>query len=295
MMGRRSFRALATAVLLAALCAVGGCDGDSDGAPFAGIHNTYVLANGARQLALQGVTGTYTATTPSGTQSQPVALTRDDLSIGARTVPYLASGELIVGGGYAGFATGSVVSDPRAVPGVYTTMTGANFAGELQIAASGDYVWCMRGPLTGITCADGSQPSRGATSVQSPLGFTFAGLQGVYAIYREGKAAAIFPVSAQSLRLMAFTSAPQGPRGSFRQPAASALAPSDAIEVAFNNGHLEISGDSAWTGTYTYSVDAGGVVRFASPQCPGSVCNAIYNNSLGTLYVARLGNGLFIR
>jgi hypothetical protein len=286
-------RRLALLALLLGFCA---CDGDSKGgAPFAGITQTYVVAGGNRRLELNGLNGTYSATTPGGTQVLPVSLGEEDLSIAARSVPYLAEGELIIGGGYAGFAVDSVFSDPRTAAGTYTTMTGANFAGELRIDDAGDYVWCMRSRIgENNACADGSTPNRGATSVQSPLGFRFAGVLGTYAIHRRGAAAAIFPVDAQSLRLMAFTQPLDAPRGPFSQPPASAAGRQVSTTVTFEQGSVRISGEPAWSGTYDYSVDAG-VIRFASPQCPGNICNAIYSNDLGTLYVARLGNGLFIR
>lgn len=271
------------------------CDGDSGSeAPFAGIRRTYVVAGGDRTLALDGTSGTYRVTTPGGTQSLPVVLGADDLTIGARSVPYLAEGALIIGGGYAGFAADTVVSDPREVAGTYTTMTGANFAGELRLGVSGDYVWCMRSRIGGESCADGSAPNRGATRAQAPLGFSFAGVLGTYAIHRQGGAAAIFPVSAQSLRLMAFSQPLEAPSGSFSQPPASATAQQVATTVTFEPGSVEIRGEPAWSGTYDYSI-ASGVIQFASEQCPDGVCNAIYNDELGLLYVARLGNGLFVR
>lgn len=281
--------------LLALLLGVAACGGGSHGKPpYNGITQTYVVAGGDRTLALRGLTGTYTATTPGGTQSLPVALTPADLAIGARVVPYLANGALLIGGGYAAFGVDSVISDPRAAPGAYTTMTGANFAGELLLAASGDYVWCMRGHISADGCADGSAPNRGTTSVQSPLGFRFSGVLGTYAIYRQGAAAAIFPIGSQSLRLVAFTRPLQTPAGSFSQPPASAVGEQVSTMVTFEEHAVKITGAAAWSGTYDYAVDSG-VIRFASPQCPGDGCNAIYNDDLGTLYVARLGNGYFIR
>ena len=143
-------------------------------------------------------------------------------------------------------------------------------------------------------CVDGSTPNRGATTIQSPLGFRFAGVLGTYAIHRRGTAAAIFPVDAQSLRLMAFTQPLDAPQGSFSQPPASVAGEQAETTATFAERSVRITGEPAWNGTYDYTVEAG-VIRFASPQCPDGLCNAIYNNELGTLYVARLGNGLFIR
>lgn len=223
-----------------------------------------------------------------------MTLDESDISIGTRQLPYLAKDGIILAGGYSGFAADSVVSDPREVPGSYTTMTGSNFAGELRIEPSGDYVWCMRSRIDGDACADGSSASRGTTRVQPRMGFSFAGVPGVYAIHRRGAVAAIFPVGAQSLRLMAFTRASQAPRGSFAQPPSSTIGDAVPTTVAFEKGTVKITGDASWSGSYGYVVEDG-VIRFASDACPDGVCNAIYNDELGTLYAARLGNGLFIR
>lgn len=292
-MAIRSERLVAKLATVALLLGVSACS-DRGGAPFAGIEGTYVVAGGDRRLELNGESGTYTAVTPGGVQTAPVTLDESDLWIDTRQLPYLAKDGIIIAGGYSGFAADSVVSDPREVPGTYTTMTGSNFAGELRLEPSGDYVWCMRSRIDGNSCADGSSASRGQTRVQPQTGFSFAGVPGVYAIHRRGAAAAIFPVSAQSLRLMAFTRASKAPRGSFAQPPSSAVGDAVPTTVAFEAGGVEITGAASWSGTYGYVVEDG-VIRFASDACPDGVCNAIYNDDLGTLYAARLGNGLFIR
>lgn len=292
-MATRSARLIAKLAAAALLLGVSAC-ADRGGAPFAGIEGTYVVAGGDRRLELNGDSGTYTAVTPGGVQTEPVTLDESDLWVGTRPLPYLAKDGIILAGGYSGFAADSVLSDPREVPGTYTTMTGSNFAGELRIEPSGEYVWCMRSRIDGDSCADGSSATRGATRLQPRMGFCFAGVPGVYAIHRRGAAAAIFPVGAQSLRLMAFTRASQAPRGSFAQPPSSTIGDAVPTTVAFEKGSVKITGGAAWSGSYGYVVEDG-VIRFASDACPDGVCNAIYNDDLGTMYAARLGNGLFIR
>lgn len=292
-MATRTASLVAKLMAVALMLGVSAC-ADRGGPPYAGMEGSYVVSGGDRRLELNGDSGTYTAITPGGVQTVPVTIDESDLSIGTRQLPYLAKGGIILAGGYSGFAADSAVSDPREVPGTYTTMTGSNFAGELRIEASGAYVWCMRGRIDGDSCADGSSASRGATRVQPRLGFSFAGVPGVYAIHRRGAAAAIFPVGAQSLRLMAFTRASNAPRGSFAEPPPSAVGDAEPMTVTFEKGALKIAGGAAWSGTYAYVVEDG-VLRFASSACPDGVCNAIYNDELGTLYAARLGNGLFIR
>lgn len=292
-MATRSASLVAKLAAVALLLGVAACS-DRGGAPFSGIEGTYVVAGGDRRLELNGESGTYTAVTPGGVQTEPATLDESDLWVGTRQLAYLAKDGIILAGGYSGFAADSVVSDPREVPGTYTTMTGSNFAGELLVEASGAYVWCMRSRIDGDSCADGSSASRGQTRVQPRAGFTFSGVPGVYAIHRRGDAAAIFPVGAQSLRLMAVTRASKAPRGSFAQPPSSAVGEPVPMTVVFEKGAVQITGGASWSGTYAYVVEDG-VIRFTSDACPDGVCNAIYNDELGTLYVARLGNGLFIR
>ena len=292
-MATRTASLVAKLAAVALLLGVSAC-ADRGGPPFAGIEGAYVVSGGDRRLELNGDSGTYTAVTPGGVQTEPVTLDESDLWVGTRQLPYLAKDGIILAGGYSGFAADSVVSDPREVPGTYTTMTGSNFAGELRIETSGAYVWCMRSRIDGDSCADGSSASRGDTRVQPRMGFSFTGVPGVYAIHRRGAAAAIFPVGAQSLRLMAFTRASKEPRGSFAQPPPSVVSDAEPMTVTFETGAVKVTGGAAWSGSYAYVVEDG-VIRFASDACPDGVCNAIYNDDLGTLYAARLGNGLFIR
>lgn len=283
------------AVALAMLLAVSACGGAGGGTSFTGIKRTYVVAGGDRVLDLNGRSGTYTAITPRGSQVLSVSLGPTTMSVGALSFPYLAENQVLIGGGYIGFSRDSVTSDPKAVPGTYTAMTGANFAGELSIDAAGNYIWCMRSAIDGSSCADGSAAKRGSTTLDPTFGFSFSGLLGVYAIFRQGSAAGIFPISTQGLRLTALTQPSGPPRGTFAQPSRNATGDSPLTTAKFTGGAIVVSGgDPAWNGTYQYVVN-GGVVSFASELCPDGTCNAIYNNALGILYVARLGNGAFIR
>jgi hypothetical protein len=278
------------------LLALSACNGGSSGAtPFAGINQTYVVAGGNRELKLSGLSGTYTAITLSGEQSLPVSLGPADASVGARSFPYLALGKLLTGGGYLGFALGSVVSDPKTVSGTYTTITGANFAGELSIESSGSYTWCMRSRMSaGGGCADGSAPNSGTTTIVPQPGFKFSGVLGTYAIYQQGSRAAIFSVDSQSLRLMALTEPADSPIGVFSQPPGDAKANPPLITIGFTRNSMVVSGEPNWNGTYDYTLTSG-VISFPAALCPNHTCNAIYNNDLGILYVPRLGNGSFIR
>ena len=283
----------AFAMLLAASACNGGSSGGG-GTSFTGITQTYVVALGDRQLELKGRGGTYTATTPGGSQTFPVSIDKTDITVGARVFPYLAKGKLLTGGGYNAFAADSVIFDPSKVPGSYTTMTGANFAGQLSIDNSGNYTWCMRSAMTGTGCVDGSTPKSGTTAVQPNLGFQFSGVIGTYAIYSRGSSASIFPVSSQSLRLMALTQPAKPPIGSFAQPSSEASGNPPLVKAVFKSNSVSVRGYPAWDGDYPYSV-TDGVISFTSSQCPNSVCNAIYNNDLGMLWVPRLGSALFIR
>lgn len=281
--------------LFAALFALSACSGGSGGgAPFTGIARSYVVAGGNRELKLTGLGGTYTAITPGGSQSLPVSLGPVDISIGARSFSYLAAGNLLIGGGYMGFAAESVVSDPKTVPGTYTTLTGANFAGELSFDSSGNYVWCMRSMMSRDGCADGSAPNSGTTTVVPQPGFKFSGVLGTYAIYREGSEAVIFSVDSQSLHLTALTKPVDAPAGTFAQPSTNATGNRQPVTITFETNSLVVNHEPNWKGTYGYSL-AGGVISFLSHRCPSGACNAIYNNDLQIVYVARLGNAAFIR
>jgi len=283
-------------VAFAILLTVAACNGGSSGGgtSFTGIKQTYVVAAGNRQLALTGRSGTYTTTTSVGSQVLPVSLDETQITVGALSFPYLAKGKLLIGGGYSAFAANSVVSDPSTVPGSYVTMTGANFAGQLTIDKASNYVWCMRSAISGSACADGSTPNTGTTSVQPTLGFQFSGVLGTYAIYQRGTSAAIFPISAQSLRLMALTQTSKPPSGSFAQPLSDATGNPPLVKTVFRGNSFSVTGYAPWDGEYPYTL-SNGTISFTSSQCPNNTCNAIYNNNLGMLFIARLGNALLIR
>lgn len=277
---------------LALLVSLSACGGNSGGPPFAGINQTYVITGGNRELKLSGLKGTYTAVTPSGSQSMPVVVGPGKMSVGKRIIPYLAASNLLVGGGYLGFASAAVTSDPRAVPGTYNTMSGANFAGQLSIDSSGNYVWCMLSTISGAGCTDGSAPNSGTIAVVQG-GFKFSGVLGTYAVYQHGSAAAIFGVDAQSLHLMALTEPQGAPAGKFSQPASGATG-GKPLSISFTAKSMVVSGDPNWNGKYAYSLD-GGIVSFPSGLCVGGTCNAIFNNSLNIVYIARMGTAAFIR
>jgi hypothetical protein len=288
------FQPVSFLVLITMLLTFSACGGGSSSQPsFTGVNQTYVVAGGERELELKGRSGTYTATTQGGTQALPVSLGPTDISVGGRGFPYFRKGNLLTGGGYIGFASDSVASDPKAAAGTYTTMTGVNFAGQLSIDTSGNYVWCMRSVISGATCADGSIPKSGSTSVQQK-GFKFAGILGTYAIYHHDSGAAIFPIDSQSLRLMALTQPSGPPKGSFMQPSSEAKGNPPLLRIRFERNGVAVSGDPAWNGDYSYTA-SGGVVSFSSDQCPNGSCNAIYSNDLGIFYIPRLGNAFFIR
>jgi len=272
------------------------CDAGTRAHGAFGLRGTYVVAGGRRQLQLRDRTGTYTAVTVDGERVLPVTVGRKTISVGGLSSPYLAAGDLLIGGGYVAFAQTRVISDPKAVPGTYTTMTGVNFAGQLSLDKAGNYTWCMRSVISGPgACADGGAPGTGTTAVQSSGGFKFTGVPGTYAIYRSGSSAAIFPIDAHSLRLIALTKPSQSPEERrFTQTYRDVSGDAAIVRVSFSHGSLTVTGDPVFDGSYSY-VSSGGILGISSPRCPNNVCKAIYSNELGILYIARLGTGIFLR
>jgi len=273
------------AIAGAALSLLGmlGCNGGSSPQPFAGITQNYIVAGGKRTLALTGTTGTYTAVTLNGPQISPVSLTSTRMIVGGVSGPYLADHNLIQGGGYVGFASSGVISNPAVVPGTYNTLTGANFAGQLTITNSSHYSWCQRSSFTSSnSCADGSTPATGQIVVQAGGGFMFSGMRGTYAAYRQGSAAILFPIDNRGVNLKAVSQDSMVPNGTYFQ----------ALSCFSGTDTLTIRGVPNFSGSKTYT-NSNGAIRFASANCRGGVCTGSYNSALGIVYLAQIGNAFF--
>jgi hypothetical protein len=281
-----------------------GCSGSSGSSkptptatatPFAGINQTYVLAGGVRRLTLNGLTGSYRAVTFSGTNQLAVSLTQNRITIGGLSLPYMAVGNFFQGGGFMGFASGAVSTDPTKFPATYNTLAGANFAGQLAITAGATYTWCRASTfVTSGTCADGTTPQGGSIVLKS-TGFTFGGLPGTYAVYHQGSASALFPVDNRGLALRALSETSVQPTGSFSQALIAATASNNLATLALLSDKITIAGVPNFSGSYSYSSSGRGAFSFASAYCRNGICPGIFNDVLGIVYLAQVGNAVFIR
>jgi len=282
------------------LAGVSGCGSDSPPratptpTPFVGIDQTYTLASGNRKLQLNGQTGTYAALTIVGNNTLAVSLTQSALIIGGLSFPYLAAGNLIQGGGYEGYASSAVISDPTRVPGVYNTLTGANFGGQLTIVGAGRYMWCRRSTYTSSgTCADGGTAATGSIEILPARGFRFSEISGTSAVYRKVAAAALFPIDNRGFILRALSQSAVAPSGTFSQALRSANESNHIATVSFlANNRLTIEGVQNFAGSYTYTF-ANGALSFPSASCRSGTCIGIYNNALGIVYLAQVGDVFF--
>ncbi len=293
-------RPLMMATMVAMVATVCGCNGGSSGqsstTSFAGINQTYTLASGSRKLQLNGLKGTYAAVTFSGLNTIPVSLTRDTMVIGGQSIPYLASQNLIQGGGYVGYADTMVIDDPAAVAGNFNTMVGANFPGQLTITSGHTYTWCQRSSFNSAGgCADGSVPLAGAIEALPLKGFKFAGVSGRYAAYHDGSAGALFPIDNHGLNLRALSQTASIPKGTFSQRLIGTTAHHHNATVTFSDNHrLKIKGIPNFSDTFTYTY-ANGVISFPSSACRNGTCSGIYNDKLGLVYLAQIGDILFFK
>jgi hypothetical protein len=292
----RRIESIAVTAIIAMLI---GCGGGSNAngpvTPFAGINRTYVLAGGIRQLQLNGLTGSYVAKTFSGERTLAVSLTRATMTIGGVSFPYLAAGNVIQGGGFVGFAATTVIDDPAAVPGKYNTIIGANFAGELALTATGKYTWCQRTTLkTPSVCADGSTPLIGSIVVQGPQGFQLSGIPGIYGAYRQDGVAALFPIDNRGLNLRAVSQTATIPSGSFSEGLLAATGSNHIASVSFPSSNLiKIQGVPTFSGTFRYSY-SNGAIAYSFAACRNGRCTGIYNKDLGVVYLAEIGNDIFL-
>ena len=263
--------------------------------PFAGINQTYILQSGVRQLTLDGLTGTYQVTNFSGVKQFPVSLTQTQITVGGLLLPYLATTDLFQASGLMGMASGAVSKDPTQFPATYNTLSGANFAGQLSIAGSGAYSWCRNSNFASSSaCADGSTPQSGQIVVKS-AGFAFGGLPGTYAIYHQANASALFPVDDRGLALRAVTQTQAQLSGTFSETLLAASASNYIATVTLAPKMISIAGILNFSGSYGYSSSNLGAFSFASSFCRNGTCPGIFNDALGLVYVAQVGNGVFIR
>jgi hypothetical protein len=293
-----SMRAVAFSLGAALLAAIAGCSGGSSVAtppkPFAGFHQTYAIAGGARTLVLKGTAGIYMAVTYTGPNTQPVTLSRTTLTIGGLALPYLAKGGLLQAGNYLGFAATGVSFDPTSMPATYNTIFGANFAGQLAIAGDGTYSWCQRSnlPTAGGICRDGTNAETGTIMV-TPAGFSFSGSRGTYAMYSHNSGAVLFSISTSSLNIIALSQSSTSPRGSFSEASQMATSHDHMVTAKFTGKMLTIRALANFKGPYPYAF-SNGQISFPSPNCPGGTCNGIYNKNLGVLFLAQVGNSIFL-
>jgi hypothetical protein len=286
---------IAIVLFFGAMAGCGGGSNDNSNTSFSGMNQTYVISGGSRTLELQGKTGNYAAVTLSGVNSLAVSLTQHTITIGGQSLPYLADHNIFQGGGFVGYAVNALVDDPRKVPGTFNTLTGANFSGQLTISSNDTFSWCQRGNFDGSGgCTDGSPPITGAIVPLTALGFKFSGLSGNYAVYHQGAAASIFPIDHRGLNLKALTQTTAIPHGTFSQSLISAGGKHVAKLSFSDSNKLTIEGVQNLSGTYTYSY-SNGELSFPSAACRNGTCAGIYNNSLGLVYLAQVGNAIFFK
>ena len=144
-------------------------------------------------------------------------------------------------------------------------------------------------------CTDGSVPIAGAIVPLPKVGFKFSGIAGDYAVYQQGAAGSIFPVDNRGLNLKAVTETTAIPRGTFSQCLISAPGGNHVAKLSFSDGSkLTIEGVPNFSGTYSYSY-VKGAISFSSGACRNGTCVGIYNNKLGLVYLAQIGNAIFFK
>gem|GEM_PF-2057143 len=174
------------------------------------------------------------------------------------------------------------------------------FPSLMSIDRSGNYRWCNTSLLRQDgNCANGATPATGGIKVQGDGTLVFGGVvRGAYAAYQRGKSTAIFPVVHNSLQLMALSQPRDLPKGKFVRPRAAAIRKEPLLTIAprkvKGQRAFRIGGRTVWAGRHGYSVDQG-IVSIPSPNCPGGICYAIYNNDLGIFSFPRFDNRTFIR
>jgi hypothetical protein len=283
-------------VVVAGMFSCGGGSNDDSNTSFSGVNQTYILSSGSRKLQLQGLKGTYSAVTFSGSNSIAVSLTRHTIAIGGAKLPYLADHNFFQSAGYVGYAESAVIDDPAKVAGTFNTLTGANFSGQLTITSDDKYTWCQHGNFNGTGgCTDGSSPIAGTVVPIATVGFKFSGIAGNYAAYQQGAAAAIFPVDNRGLNLKAVSQNTMVPKGTFSECLMSAATKNHIAKVTFSDQNkLTIDGVQNFGGTYTYSY-ANGEISFPSSACRNGTCAGIYNDQLGIVYLAQIGDAMFFK
>jgi hypothetical protein len=286
---------IATVLIFGGMFGCGGGSNNNTNTSFNGMNQTYVLSGGSRKLRLDGVKGTYTAVTFSGVNSLAVSLKEHTITIGGQSLPYLADHNIFQGGGYVGYADNAVIDDPGRVLGTFNTLSGANFSGQLAITSGDKFTWYQHSNLNGSGgCIDDRQPIAGTVVPLPAVGFKLSGVVGNYAAYHQGAAAAIFPVDNRGLNLKALTQTTAIPRGTFSQCLISAGS-SHIAKLSFSDSSkLTIEGVPNFSGTYSYSYSEG-EISFSSNACRNGTCVGIYNNSLGLVYLAQVGNAIFFR
>jgi len=277
-------------------CALAACSGGSDSGPptFGGINQDFIVAGGNRALSLKGRKGSYTAITYSGVNTLPVMLTSSVMTIGGLDLTYLFRGGIIQGSNFYGFARTGVSFDPTKMPGVYDTIFGANFAGQLSIASDGSYAWCAASnlPASGTVCPDSSNEDTGTITVK-PTGFSFSGSRGTYAIYSQNSAAVIFGIDVKGLNITAMSVSNTPPHGAYFEASQMALNNSHRASANFSNDAVTFKALPNFSGSYSYTF-SNGQISFPSPNCPGGTCNGIYNRNVGMMYLAQVGNFIFL-
>ena len=127
------------------------------------------------------------------------------------------------------------------------------------------------------------------------MGFKFSGIAGNYAVYQQGAAGAIFPVDNRGLNFKALSQTTTVPRGTFSQCLISAARANHIATVSFSDGgKLTIDGVGKFHGPYSYSY-LNGTISFSSSACRNGTCVGIYNNKLGLIYLAQVGNAIFFK
>lgn len=280
-----------TAALLLVMLAAAGC---SDRAGSGEVSGSYAVAGGRRTLHVERGSGEYTTVGPTRVDALPVVVTRDTITIGGLDGPYYSTGDVVVGGGYVAFRKEYLTTDPSLLAGTYRSLIGAAMLGEIVIASDGSYVWCRTSTRAETGCAEGAAPLRGSVLVQPDGGLTLSGFPGTYAAYRRGDAVAIFPIDTLSPRLLALTASSDAPSGSFYQVTRQGGADGARVVLELDDGRAQIGGLPGWSGSHSYEAE-NGTLGIASTRCPGGTCRGIYNDALGIVYVAGIGNTTFVR
>lgn|GEM_PF-4460089 len=82
--------------------------------------------------------------------------------------------------------------------------------------------------------------------------------------------------------------------GSFSQ-ALTSKGSNEIATLTLLSHQMTIAGVPNFSGSYTYGSSNHGAFSFASAYCRSGSCPGIFNDILGIVYLAQVGDGVFIR